>query len=459
MNKIKQKFISILLSFTMIFALIPQLAFAETDNTSGDNTEATEMINVYVTMEKFTLGQGFKIEPVKVTVPKNTKASVVITDLLGKGNYQITGSIENSFYLASIKDDDTEIDIPEFILTAMNNEVDTRGDNECLGEFDYYWMSGWMYCVNKVFPNVGAADYKLKDNDVMRWQFTLYGYGADLGGAGDWGTANIITPADKDNLVRAIADLNASKDLDKMLTSKDNKKAYDNAYSVMQNLEATQSEVDEATKALKAVKVPEDKIKVTFDCDNESDKIVKEVSKDEALDYIPENPTKEGYTFVGWYKDTDDISTVYENNSKYTEDTTYKAKYAHVSMLGAQGKNVVDDKSGIRFGTKIYNDGDEIIEKGTLIIPANLLNENETLTLDTKNIVKSIGKVNYDVNKEENSVTYLGTLVNIPRSQFSRQMTASAYVKYKDKAGHEYIVYAPYLNKSVSIDDLNVQGK
>ncbi len=61
MNKIKQKIITILLSFTMIFALIPQLAFAETDN---DNKEATEMVNVYVTMEKFTLGQGFKIEPV-----------------------------------------------------------------------------------------------------------------------------------------------------------------------------------------------------------------------------------------------------------------------------------------------------------------------------------------------------------------------------------------------------------
>ena len=47
----------------------------------------------------------------------------------------------------------------------------------------------------------------------------------------------------------------------------------------------------------------------------------------------------------------------------------------------------------------------------------------------------------------------------MPRSQFSRQMTASAYVKYKDKAGHEYIVYAPYLNKSISINDLDVQGK
>ena len=72
-------------------------------------------------------------------------------------------------------------------------------------------------------------------------------------------------------------------------------------------------------------------------------------------------------------------------------------------MLGAQAKTVINDKSGIRFGTKIYNDGDEVIEKGTLIIPVNLLKENETLTLDTNNVAKSVGKVNYEVNKEENS--------------------------------------------------------
>ena len=194
--------------------------------------------------------------------------------------------------------------------------------------------------------------------------------------------------------------------------------------------------------------------KVSFDADNGEDIVTKDVSEDGSLDYTPENPTKEGYTFVGWYKDTDDITTAYKNNSKYSQDTTYKAKYAHVSMLGAQGKLVVNDKSGIRFSTKLYNDGDEIIEKGTLIIPADLLSEGEALTLDTKKVAKSIGKVNYETNKEENSVTYLGTIINMPRSQFDRQMTASSYIKYKDKAGNEYTVYSPYTKGSISINKL-----
>ena len=39
-------------------------------------------------------------------------------------------------------------------------------------------------------------------------------------------------------------------------------------------------------------------------------------------------------------------------------------------------------------------------------------------------------------------------------SQFERQMTASYYVKYKDKAGNEYTVYSPYTKGSISISQL-----
>lgn len=202
------------------------------------------------------------------------------------------------------------------------------------------------------------------------------------------------------------------------------------------------------------VKVVEKTVDVTFDADNGSDALVKSAAVGKSFDYIPEVPTKEGYTFVGWYKDTDDITTEYKSGAIYNENVTYKAKWAHVSMLGAQGKLVVDGKSGIRFGTKIYNDGDVIVEKGTLIIPANLLDEGEKLTLNTPKVAKSVGKVNYEVNKEENYVTYLGTIINIPKAQFERQMTAAAYVIYKDKSGNQYTVYSQYPNTSVSVYDL-----
>ena len=214
----------------------------------------------------------------------------------------------------------------------------------------------------------------------------------------------------------------------------------------------TGSTIEEYAKTNNKTFIPlKEAVIVTFDADNGEDIVSKEVSEDGTLDYTPQAPTKDGYTFVGWYTDTDDITTGFKADATYDQNVTYKAKYAHVKMLGAQGKIVVDGKSGIRFGTKLYDDGDEIVEKGTLIIPASLLAEGETLTLDTPKVARSIGKVNYEVNKEENYVTYLGTIVNIPKAQFDRQMIAAAYVIYKDKAGNKYTVYSQYPNGSTSV--------
>ncbi len=168
----------------------------------------------------------------------------------------------------------------------------------------------------------------------------------------------------------------------------------------------------------------------------------------------PQAPVKEGYTFVGWFKDVDDITTKFDSQNTYDQDVIYKAKYAHVEMLEAQGKLIVNDKSGIRFGTKIYKDGDKIVEMGTIILPQNLLPEGTSLTLDTPKIAKSVANVLYESNEKENYVTYLGSIVNIPRAQFDRAITASSYVKYKDSKGNEYTVYSPYKGDSISVNEL-----
>ena len=49
-----------------------------------------------------------------------------------------------------------------------------------LYEFDCGEGSGWMYCVNGVFPNYGCSQYLLQDGDTVEWIYTC-DYGADVG--------------------------------------------------------------------------------------------------------------------------------------------------------------------------------------------------------------------------------------------------------------------------------------
>lgn len=68
----------------------------------------------------------------------------------------------------------------ESIWTPMYNSAYVEGIGN-LYEFDCGNMSGWMYKVNDWFPNYGCSRYELKNGDTVEWQYSCYGYGADLG--------------------------------------------------------------------------------------------------------------------------------------------------------------------------------------------------------------------------------------------------------------------------------------
>ena len=91
--------------------------------------------------------------------------------------------------------------IPKVLVPHLKTTMTFYDENDYknngkgyLGEFLFTNGSGWMYCVNNVFPNVGFADTYLSDGDVVRVQFTL-GYGADIGGAAAVGIADLSATA------------------------------------------------------------------------------------------------------------------------------------------------------------------------------------------------------------------------------------------------------------------------
>ena len=257
------------------------------DRMSAVPTMTVKDITVAVSMDADTLGLGYLIKPTLVTVPKYTQASKVITDLMhtgkqDKGNngeqltapyydYLTQGTVEDSFYLAHVYyPQQTEAHVADYI-TAKTGQIvyDKYKNGHYLGEFDYYNMSGWMYSIadkttgGQSFPGVGAAGWRMRDGEVMRWQFTVYGYGADLNADNSmYGTASITGEiGDKTQLTYKIAEMREQyKDAseDKTYTSGDNtlesSRIYTNVLEgILGNPQAKQDALDTAMEDLELV--------------------------------------------------------------------------------------------------------------------------------------------------------------------------------------------------------------
>ncbi|OCT14779.1 hypothetical protein A8709_11450 [Paenibacillus pectinilyticus] len=201
--------------------------------------QQTPIGSVTVAVEKFTLGQGYYKEPVLVPFYEGDNVAAILTRLLGVGNYINQGTIADAFYLSKVKDANGSVHVPQYILDEIGSPLGSKTDEGWLGEFDYTNMSGWMYAVNNEFPSVGMSQYTPQDGDVIRTQFTVYGYGSDLGG--EWG---YIQTANKDALTTKIAELNSDPNKDTLIAQAGVKLACDHAYSVLANMESTQASVD-----------------------------------------------------------------------------------------------------------------------------------------------------------------------------------------------------------------------
>ncbi len=214
--------------------------------------QAGERIGQMVmSVEAFTISGGYLLNPLYVDIKEGENGAQLLDRVLkGHGyTYQNTGTLSSNFYLAVLEGGvlPVKAQVPEYLKEKLlkngfqdlneNDDLNSGG----LGEFNYTHGSGWMYCVNTRFPNVGLADYYPADGDVMRLQFTL-AYGADIGGGAAVGAGgsdgNYYSVADKDGLTALIA-----------------QKGYANvpekARAIVTKLNASQTEVDEAVKMLK----------------------------------------------------------------------------------------------------------------------------------------------------------------------------------------------------------------
>lgn len=249
----------------VMLASLSFVAFAA----QGDDDE----FKVVVSMEGLTLGQGLYFEPQVYTLSEinalletegygpldrsEVTAGLATLAFFIDHNidYTMTGDWADTAYVSSIKNvDKGYLDIPSVITEngGPSNDENDGNNDEYLGEFDYDSMSGWMITVNDFMINVGCAGWYFENEEqkalcpsdlgntyVVRWQFTLHGYGADLGVDTGWGMPSFFEGAKKAELYAAYANCSDAA-----------KKAQ--VMPVMENLTVTQDEVDAAVAILTA---------------------------------------------------------------------------------------------------------------------------------------------------------------------------------------------------------------
>lgn len=222
-------------------------------------------------LEAFTLGEGYIIEPTLVDIHEGENAAYMLKSFLAANGFDLTytGSLDSGFYMSFVKGsklasiDPDGGNIPTDLLEKLIEKgfsITPRTDLNSLGEFDYTTGSGWMYCLNNIFPNVGYADSYLSEGDVVRSQFTL-AYGSDMGGGfamGDNNYKGYFPVANKDDLTYRVAQINAeiAKDAD-YLKKNGLQTAYDDAMTALEDLLSSQADVDAALAALNKTPTPQ----------------------------------------------------------------------------------------------------------------------------------------------------------------------------------------------------------
>lgn len=230
-----------------------------------ETVTASQEGKVVLSVEKFTIGQGFVVEPVEVSFKGETTIADIFTEVMNEKKIEfVNGSTNGTFYLSSIKNaDNGTVNIPSaisdmepynqywisedtFVYPPTNDSNDGNEDFPNLGEFAYCNMAGWMFTRNGELSSDYASAEKVSDGDVIRFQFTVYGYGADLG-IGYGIPANLEIP-EKEDLIAALAKANNPK----YLSNSKVKAMYEKAIAAASSYDSTEKDIMKAETALNA---------------------------------------------------------------------------------------------------------------------------------------------------------------------------------------------------------------
>ncbi|MBS6736361.1 MAG: DUF4430 domain-containing protein, partial [Clostridiales bacterium] len=220
-----------------------------------EDAKDPEKAYVTVAVEKFTIGQGYLVEPVLAEITEGESTAQILDRVLNENGlrYDNTGSVDSSFYLSWILDEAGSLtaEFPEVSLQHAEEQgitITNPRRRATLGEFDYTQQSGWMYTLNNDMPDVGMSDTEPKDGDVIRIRFTAMM--GDLCSGNGYVENSFVPDVNGDGITRLLAQFNSMENRDELLQNRNVQTAYDNAIAAISNIANDQAAVDAAETAL-----------------------------------------------------------------------------------------------------------------------------------------------------------------------------------------------------------------
>ena len=212
---------------------------------------AKEQDKAYVSIEKFTIGQGFVVEPMIVNITDGELVSNVIVRALDKKGLKphVEENTSYGWYLVGIYGvdsgnghipkcitEDTKGKVTDDLILPAKTKNIVYPDLE---EFSYQTTesgttTGWFYYMNNQAPGVGMGNRKVHNEDVIRLRFTLYDGDLELTG-------------DLDHIIKRLA---IYKEYKNICDNEGYASAYQNALKVVANMDSTEEELNEVYNAL-----------------------------------------------------------------------------------------------------------------------------------------------------------------------------------------------------------------
>ena len=225
MKQITIKMLTMLIVCAMVIGMFPVMAYANETNASESALLTLEQLraqNGAISIEAYNLGHGFLVEPSLYAKEGKSVGDITVNFLESNG---LTYSGSTSYFSGMEFDDTLAPEYPEYLEPYLG-ELEESGDGDgMLAEFDYSMYAGWCFTINDWWASYGASDsypgQEISDyntgepvvlGDVIRWHFTVYGYGADCGYPSnvmaEFMGGNLFTQEDKSDLIFALAAIN-----------------------------------------------------------------------------------------------------------------------------------------------------------------------------------------------------------------------------------------------------------